>query len=118
MKNLYALNIQRKLIHINEVDKAVSGKYHCLQCGDELIARKGKIKRHHFAHKNKIECNFETYLHKLGKLMFYDAYKDCIVNKKPFYIQYEKEKICNSCTNVEPINRSCNLGIEKVKFDL
>lgn len=53
-----------------------SGKkgYTCIGCGQQMIAKKGAIKRHHFAHDakdvlNKGQCTFsnETYRHKVGK---------------------------------------------------
>lgn len=67
MKNLYALNYQGNLINISDVDKSKSEKYYCLQCGDEMISRKGYVNRHHFSHKSIKNCSFETYLHKLSK---------------------------------------------------
>ena len=118
MKNLYALNNSKDLINILDVDKTKGEKYFCLQCGDELIARKGDINKHHFSHKNKIDCNYETYLHKLGKLVFYNTYNDCILNKKPFYIDFETKRNCNTCIKIENINRICEIESHLGKFDL
>ena len=42
--------------------------YRCLGCGQELVAKLGAVKAHHFAHKTAMDaCNGESYLHKLGK---------------------------------------------------
>lgn len=118
MKNLYALKHSKELIKIEDVQKTKEDKYFCLQCGDELIARKGNINKHHFSHKNKIDCNYETYLHKLGKLIFYKTYNDCLLNNKPFYIDFETKRNCNTCINIENINRVCEINSQKDKFDL
>jgi hypothetical protein len=118
MKNLYALNEFGKLTSIVDADKNHSDKYACLQCGDTLIPKKGKIYRHHFSHKNKLDCNYETYLHKLGKILFFNLYKNCIDNKIPFYTDYEIIKICNTCDAKENFNLNCYLKSEVGKIDL
>jgi hypothetical protein len=118
MKNNYGLNLLGMLIHIDDVDKNMSEKYFCLQCKDELIARKGKINRHHFSHKNIIDCNFETYLHKLGKIKFFNLYKNCLENKIPFYTDYEKINICNTCSENKNYNMNCFINSETGKIDL
>lgn len=118
MKNLYALNNSKDLINILDVDKTKVEKYFCLQCGDELIARKGEINKHHFSHKNKIDCNYETYLHKLGKLVFYNTYNDCLENNKPFFVDFETMRNCNTCIKIENINRICEIESHHGKFDL
>ena len=71
--HLFAKNLKGDEIHIS---KAISGKngYYCTGCNREMIAKKGSIKTHHFAHDAKdiigIEkCPYsdEQYRHKLGK---------------------------------------------------
>jgi competence CoiA-like predicted nuclease len=76
------------LVDINHLDESSRkrNKYFCISCGNELIAKLGKIKKHHFAHKNEVNCSKETYLHLLGKKLFYDSYTECLTTKKPFYI--------------------------------
>lgn len=55
------------LIHISESDS--KKQYFCPCCNSELIAKKGKIKIHHFAHKNLKDCcgGLETSLHLIAK---------------------------------------------------
>ena len=115
MKNLYALNYQGNLINISDVDKSKSEKYYCLQCGDEMISRKGYVNRHHFSHKSIKNCSFETYLHKLSKNLFYNKYNYSLVSKKPFYIEYSLNRICNSCSDLKI---ECKINEEFHKFDL
>lgn len=118
MKNLYALNEHGDLININDVGKDHFEKYSCIQCGDVLIPKKGQINRHHFSHKSKLECNYETYLHKLGKIFFFNLYKNCIDHKIPFYTDYEVIKICNTCDTNENFNLNCYLKSDPGKIDL
>lgn len=117
MKNLYAYCNDR-LIHISEVIKESKEEYNCINCGDKLIARKGKINAHHFSHKSDSKCSYESYLHKLGKLIFYDVYNKCLKYDKPYYIEYKKQKFCNSCSTIKSINKTCDLGHQLEKFDL
>jgi hypothetical protein len=43
--------------------------YRCLCCDTELILRKGKIIRPHFAHRSNSNCSSESAIHKAGKLL-------------------------------------------------
>lgn len=118
MINVYGFNEIGILTHINDVVEKNSRKYFCIQCNDELIARKGEINRHHFSHKNKVICNYETYLHKLGKIKFFNLYNNCLENNIPFYTNYEIIKTCTSCNSIENHNFNCYLNNEKGKKDL
>lgn len=74
---------------------SASGSYWCVSCGQELIAKvKGKIKRPHFAHKQQVECNGETYLHRLAKLAFLESYKECLQEEAPFLVSISMPKYC------------------------
>ena len=70
MKMNYAI-MDEKLIHISEVESGLKCNCICLCCNAKLIARKGKIKEHHFAHANGEDCKkgFETMLHIMAKLI-------------------------------------------------
>ncbi len=65
-------NMALKNGNLISIDEVISGKdcgCVCPVCGAQLIARKGKIKVHHFAHYNSNECeNYgESMLHLLAK---------------------------------------------------
>lgn len=69
----YALDLQDKVQHISQVERGRKG-YFCLGCRQRMIARKGDVKIHHFAHdpqdlEHKGKCTYsdETIRHKLGK---------------------------------------------------
>ena len=57
------------LVHISKVEKGLACDCTCPGCGADLIARKGKVKQHHFAHASGSECakGLETGLHLAAK---------------------------------------------------
>lgn len=71
--NTWANTIECIAIHISEAQSGLHG-YYCQGCGREMIAKKGSIIMHHFAHdpkdvENKGKCTYsdESYRHKLAK---------------------------------------------------
>ena len=58
-----------ELLSIDEVEGGLSCDCICPACKNQLIARKGKIKAHHFAHYKSIDClsGQETALHIISK---------------------------------------------------
>ncbi|MGY6554569.1 MAG: competence protein CoiA family protein [Wenzhouxiangella sp.] len=65
---VYALR-DGKLISIRQVGRGLQPDCLCPACGSPLIAKKGLIRQHHFAHKNGNSCESaaETALHLLAK---------------------------------------------------
>lgn len=65
---VYALR-DGKLVSIRQVGRGLQPDCRCPACGSPLIARKGAIRQHHFAHKsgNSCETAAETALHLLAK---------------------------------------------------
>src|SRR5262245_48969182 len=102
MKNTYALNSQNQLVSISNVTKGTQDIFHCCNCRDRMIPKKGEINIHHFAHKS-VACSPESYLHKLAKLKFFISYSKRLSEKKPFFLEYILDENCNSCDQ--------NLGI-------
>lgn len=87
---------------IINIDQAVAKQhYTCLSCGNKLTPVVNVTKKQqHFRHSNSDQtraCSPETYLHKLAKQVFYEAYKDCKKRKAPFTITYKVPQVCNSC---------------------
>ncbi|MED3550145.1 competence protein CoiA family protein [Cytobacillus praedii] len=68
------------IVHISEVESGLKCNCICPMCKGALVAKKGSIKIHHFAHDNQIECPYgiETSLHL--------AAKEIIKNKKTFRV--------------------------------
>ena len=109
MKNLYAYSPEGDLTHVSSVDKNYRLVYSCPGCQGTLIPRKGKVKAHHFAHKTEGNCSYESYLHKVAKVKFYDSYSYCLKNGLPFILTWFESRICNGCQGVQDFDISCNL---------
>jgi hypothetical protein len=102
---------------IDLVGKEQQSDFICLGCDNILIAKvNGKIKQPHFAHKIIQECNGETYLHRLGKQVFFEVYQKCLEENEPFYITFHVSKKCNKFRR--SIRKNCDLGFIEKKFDL
>ncbi len=71
-----ALNEHNNLVNIQHVERGLACNCTCFECGEPVIARKGEIKEHHFAHaSNKESCtiNPESVLHKYAKDVILEA---------------------------------------------
>lgn len=67
-----AFNNHGQLVSINEVNSGSACDCICVSCSAPLVAKKGDINTHHFAHENSTKCNWqpETELHLLVKEYF------------------------------------------------
>lgn len=63
-----------KIVHIGEVVSGLACACRCCGCGGTLIARKGTLKEHHFAHHGVAPCSgaAETALHRFAKQVLHD----------------------------------------------
>ena len=64
---------QNRCVTVDEVQRGDSGAV-CVDCGSNLVARKGSHKIHHFAHKADANCTSrgETVLHRFAKEVLVD----------------------------------------------
>ncbi len=65
-----ALDQNNQLVNIEQVEKGLDCNCHCFECNEPVIAKKGAINEHHFAHaSNKESCHIspESILHKFAK---------------------------------------------------
>lgn len=65
----YALK-DGKPVHVSEVERGMACGCTCAACGEPLVARKGKVKAHHFAHKsdgNSCGYGYQSSLHLMAK---------------------------------------------------
>lgn len=64
----YALR-DTKLVHISEAERGLACDCICPSCQSPLIARKGNVRQHHFAHYSSVNCEYglETALHLAAK---------------------------------------------------
>ncbi len=86
----YALDQNKELIHISEVPRGLDCKCTCPECGEKLVAKKGTIQRHHFAHLSNIDCPhaYETSLHLLAKKVIE---KGCIIHLPEILLESERK---------------------------
>lgn len=58
-----------KLVSINDVEQGLNCECHCPYCEKKLVAKKGDIRKHHFAHYDGDDCHLgqETAIHLLAK---------------------------------------------------
>ncbi len=58
-----------QIMHISEVPSGKGCDCICPQCGSALVAKKGKIRQHHFSHDNLDDCGLqnESFLHLYAK---------------------------------------------------
>ncbi|MEM9488183.1 MAG: competence protein CoiA family protein, partial [Myxococcota bacterium] len=57
------------IVHVSEVASGYQPDCRCVLCGGALVARKGRVKAHHFAHASAAPCTGESILHHLAKRM-------------------------------------------------
>lgn len=114
IKYKYALNSSKEIISIDEVNPEIrkTNQFKCISCGKDLSACLGSKNKHHFRHKTDVDCNFETYLHKMGKHAFIKTYTDCLTQRKPFNITIKRKVSCSkeeTCP-IKPIHEGFHEG--------
>lgn len=79
-----------QLVHVSQVDRGLACGCVCVACLQPLVAKKGDIKEHHFAHQHNAEClgAAETALHLLSKELFAHM-KSIAVPRYEFRLQRE-----------------------------
>lgn len=71
----YGLAPNGRMVTVEEVSRGLLRDIRCACCGSPLVARKGSVVRHHFAHESVADCAgaIETTLHRYGKQALADA---------------------------------------------
>ena len=113
-KYAYDADQNNKLVSIDDVVEygIRDHTFICLNCGNELIPAIGKKKTPHFKHKVDVECEGESYLHKLAKLRF----KDKFYSKTPFFFSF-MQTICCKEKNRCPFAKEFCYEEQKVIFN-
>ncbi len=105
-----ATDIDGHVVHIDEITKENRAEhYYCLGCGGEMSPILGEVREHHFRHK-ETHCNWETYLHKLGKKRLkerFDTQEHFVVKVNSEYY-CEKEGRCKLGLVYKHQGESCN----------
>lgn len=117
IKYHHAYNELNEVVSIDDVDEEYrdAHTFKCISCGEEMIAKLGKVNTHHFAHKNEQEaCGPETYLHKLAKLVL----KQKFYSDEPFEISYGRHLVCSNASSCQfHTDNECE-GIVEESFNL
>lgn len=91
IKYHYAQLENGQIVPITEVTRENrAAHYFCVACGDEMEAVLGDKREHHFRHK-KAHCSWESYLHKLGKIVI----KYRFDNFPNFFVGYYAKYFCD-----------------------
>lgn len=82
------------------------GDFICIACGRHMTARTdGSIQRPHFGHSADTECQPESYLHRLAKLRFKEAYMRLLNQGYGFVITQSHPMSCSQ--RMSPITGGC-----------
>jgi hypothetical protein len=99
IKNRYALSTTGDVVDIQDLDaeqQHADAPFWCVGCETELAPQLSDSGSSHFAHKDEQACPTETYLHRLAKRVFVEAYTDALVNQKPFHLRRHMDVRCNA----------------------
>lgn len=110
-KYAFAYDEEHRLVKISSLTKEDRKEhvYKCISCGATLIPKLGDLKIHHFAHKVDVECNNETYLHRLAKEFLKKRFDESESFEISLY-QWSKCALYNQC----PTHQADNTCGEKV----
>ncbi|MCL0055476.1 hypothetical protein M1N56_06365 [Dehalococcoidia bacterium] len=67
-----------KPVHIEDANRGKLSGTACFDCGEILIARKGRIRAPHFSHLSKTNCSGESNLHKYAKYILAEQRRICL----------------------------------------
>ena len=88
-----------EVIHIGDASRG--GNYICLGCDEEMIPRKGQIKRRHFAHKAGLkECNPDNALHETAKAAICQRFMSAVQLGQEYLVQFP----CSRCRQPIGVN--------------
>ncbi|UCU95215.1 hypothetical protein [Hydrogenophaga taeniospiralis] len=76
MSSVFGLNEFNQLVHVSEVTRGLACRCRCVQCREPIMARRGPVRGHHFAHASNLEAcdsNHETLLHWYAKRLIVEA---------------------------------------------
>ena len=92
------------IVSISEVESGLKCGCVCPACGEQLIARKGKIMAHHFAHRSGKTCSYgyESSLHLAAKEILSKAQKMTIPSVfLHFPDSYKQDELISKAKEIE-----------------
>lgn len=89
----YAIGLNGEILSIGAVTQETRRyrQFSCIGCGAKMTAVLGNVRAHHFRHSGD-SCSWESYLHRLGKLIL----KQRFDSSQEFPVKYH---VRNGCPN-------------------
>ena len=105
----YAEDSKGNIIYINQAIEA--DEYFCPDCKGKFVARKGKIRQHHFSHLNlSPNCTGEGYLHKTFKSLLTARLRASLTQNVAEPISWQCQ-VCNQAHTYDNLLK----GIEEIR---
>lgn len=95
-----------QLVHISDVENGLQPDCTCPACKSPLVARKGSLKVHHFAHAAESNCQPETVMHLLGKQLLAETIDAAIREGVPLWLSWN----CEDCRDSHAIDLTQNIA--------
>ncbi|MBI3923527.1 MAG: hypothetical protein HY318_19065 [Armatimonadetes bacterium] len=102
------------LVHISEVSSGRQRDCVCPSCKEPLIAKKGPIKKHHFAHDPGTQCNLESALHCVAKTLIYTGIQGALNHGNPIHLRWK----CSRCGDEHGGNLLKRIASVNLELDL
>lgn len=97
IKYKYAVNAACEVIDIAKLSETDRKDYECAGCSKIVRPVLGKNRKKHFRHKVAADCSVETYLHRMGKMLFERCYIENMEKRQPFYVEFLQPLVCMLC---------------------
>lgn len=119
LRNRYALGVLNKRVDIFSLSDSTRhdfGPYICYGCKSYLIPKLGTKNIWHFAHKVNANCSPETYLHLVGKDIFFETFSDCMKKEVPYIATIKYEENCIHHSTGKSCQRNLDKDIDLTKY--
>jgi hypothetical protein len=76
MLALFAVHSSNRFVHVREVKRGLACDCCCAVCGEQVIARQGDVREHHFAHSSNAQpcaSSYKSDLHRFAKRVIVEA---------------------------------------------
>ncbi len=102
-----------RLIHVSRVESGLQCGCVCPVCKRPVLARKGSVVRHHFAHYGGGECSPETVLHQVGKRLLKARISRHLERGRPLQLRW-KCRFCPETHEGDLLKLARRVDVEKV----